>query len=168
MCKATKKIKKIISQYEKPTLDKSMNVFELNAKYDEYVHALKIEKPEKAYMLLKDFIFEDQENFGVLFLNRGNVVVGIHEITCGLVNQTPVHPREAFREAIKKNAVSVMFFHNHPSGTKMPSQDDISLTRVLVAAGQILQIPVLDHLIVAKGGFTSILRENPEIFKVSS
>ena len=165
MCKAITNARKYITRLEKPTLDRNASVFELNERYEEYSSMLSVTEPEKVYTLLKEMVFEDQEYLGAIYLNSANIVVGIKEITKGLVNQTPIHPREAFREAIRKNAASVIFFHNHPSGSRTPSSEDFGITRTLAAAGKILQIPVLDHIILAKGGFTSILRADPEIFK---
>lgn len=165
MCKATNKLIKTIKSYVTPVNRRSASVFEIAAKYEALDKMLGITSPEDVHVLIKDYIFEDQEHFCVLFLDAQNHVIGMNEISCGLVNQTPIHPREAFREAISMNAVSVIFFHNHPSGSKTPSQEDIKITRTLVAAGRILCIPVLDHVIVAKGGFTSMSRVHDDIFR---
>ena len=59
-----------------------------------------------------------------------------------------------------------MFAHNHPSGSTEPSREDIEITRVLVAAGKIVQIPVLDHIIVSRSGYTSICRYDPDLFNI--
>ena len=111
--------------------------------------------------------YESQEHLVVVSLNSANYVIRVHELTTGLVNQTPVHPREAFALAIEDRAVSVIFVHNHPSGSLEPSSEDMSITRVLCASGKILQIPVLDHIIIGKTGFTSLCRCFPEIFESS-
>jgi DNA repair protein RadC len=63
---------------------------------------------------------------------------------------------EAFREAVRSNAASIIVVHNHPSGDPTPSPDDVSVTRALVEAGQILDIEVLDHLIIGKNRFVSL------------
>ena len=121
--------------------------------------------PDDLVSRLSFLKYEEQEHFVVVSLNSVNGVIAVHEITTGLVNKTPVHPREAFAKAIEDRAVSVVFAHNHPSGSLEPSQDDLSITRILCASGRILQIPVLDHIIVGKGGFTSICRLDPELFE---
>ena len=121
--------------------------------------------PDDLVSRLSFLKYEEQEHFVVVSLNSVNGVIAVHEITTGLVNKTPVHPREAFAKAIEDRAVSVVFAHNHPSGSLEPSQDDLSITRVLCASGRILQIPVLDHIIVGKGGYTSICRIDPELFE---
>ncbi len=124
-----------------------------------------IVSPEDLVSRLSFLKYEEQEHLVVVTLNSVNGVIRVHEITTGLVNKTPVHPREAFAKAIEDRAVSVVFAHNHPSGSVEPSLDDMAITRVLCASGRILQIPVLDHIIVGKGGFTSICRNNPELFE---
>lgn len=106
-----------------------------------------------------------QEEFYIMTLDSHNHEIGVHEICVGLVNKTPVHPREAFAHAVADRAVAVIFAHNHPSGDSSPSNDDYAITRVLCAAGKIMQIPVLDHIIVSRTGFTSICKDSPEIFE---
>ena len=124
-----------------------------------------IVSPEDLVSRLSFLKYEEQEHLVVVTLNSVNCVIRVHEITTGLVNKTPVHPREAFAKAIEDRAVSVVFAHNHPSGSVEPSLDDMAITRVLCASGRILQIPVLDHIIVGKGGFSSICRKCPEILE---
>lgn len=108
--------------------------------------------------------FKAQEHMCVMTLDSANHEIGVHEVTTGLVNQAPVHPREIMRHAILDNAVSIILVHNHPSGSTEPSNEDFNITRVICAAGRIMQIKVLDHLIVSKSGFTSLRRHSPEIF----
>ena len=127
--------------------------------------AIPVSVPEDILSRVAYMKYESQEHLVVISLNSANYIVRIHELTTGLVNQTPVHPREAFAMAIEDRAVSVIFVHNHPSGSLEPSPEDISITRVLCAAGKILQIPVLDHIIIGKRGFTSMCRMFPYVFE---
>ena len=127
--------------------------------------AIPVSVPEDILSRVAYMKYESQEHLVVISLNSANYIVRIHELTTGLVNQTPVHPREAFAMAIEDRAVSVIFVHNHPSGSLEPSPQDISITRVLCAAGKILQIPVLDHIIIGKRGFTSMCRMFPDVFE---
>ena len=127
--------------------------------------AIPVSTPEDVLSRVAYMKYEPQEHLVVVSLNSANYVIRIHELTTGLVNQTPVHPREAFALAIEDRAVSVIFIHNHPSGSLEPSPEDMSITRVLCASGKILQIPVLDHIIIGKSGFTSLCRRYPEIFE---
>lgn len=127
--------------------------------------AIPVSTPEDVLSRVAYMKYESQEHLVVVSLNSANYVIRVHELTTGLVNQTPVHPREAFALAIEDRAVSVIFIHNHPSGSLEPSPEDMSITRVLCASGKILQIPVLDHIIIGKSGFTSLCRRYPEIFE---
>jgi DNA repair protein RadC len=72
-----------------------------------------------------------------------------------------VHPREVFSHAVRESAAAVLFVHNHPSGDPSPSEEDRRLTERLVEAGRILGIKVLDHVVVARGGFVSLLETPP-------
>jgi DNA repair protein RadC len=76
-------------------------------------------------------------------------------ITRGILNTSLVHPREVFREAIAERAAAVILVHNHPSGDPTPSQDDCRVTAQLVAAGQLLDIPVHDHVVIGRGRYVS-------------
>ena len=129
--------------------------------------AIPVSVPEDILSRVAYMKYEAQEHLVVITLNSANYIVRVHELTTGLVNQTPVHPREAFAMAIEDRAVSVIFVHNHPSGSLEPSPEDLSITRVLCAAGKILQIPVLDHIIIGKRGFTSMCRMFPDVFESS-
>ena len=138
---------------------------EMSARYIVGENAESVTEPEYIGRLLASLKYENQEHFVCVTLDSQNHIIDKHVLTTGLVNQTPVHPREAFREALKDNAVSVIFAHNHPSGSLNPSPEDINITRVLIAAGKILQIPVLDHVILGKTGVHSLCREYPEMFE---
>lgn len=138
---------------------------ELSSRYILSDKSNPIESPEDLLSRLSFLKYESQEHLVVVTLNSVNCVIRTHELTTGLVNKTPVHPREAFARAIEDRAVSVVFAHNHPSGSLEPSIEDMAITRVLCSAGRILQIPVLDHIIVGKGGLKSICRMQPEMFE---
>ena len=88
-----------------------------------------------------------QEHFIVLFLDTKNYIIGQKAI---------VHPREVFKEAIKRSSASVICAHNHPSGDATPSQQDIQLTHRLYEAGELIGIRLLDHLIIGDNQFTSL------------
>ena len=140
---------------------------ELSGRYILSGKALSVACPEDIVSRLSFMKYAEQEHFVVATLDSSNHLLHVHELTRGLVNLTPVHPREAFVKAIEDRAVSVIFAHNHPSGLTDPSDKDISLTRILCAAGRILQIPVLDHIVIGKTGHTSICRLYPEYFEKS-
>jgi len=97
-----------------------------------------------------------EEHSYALLLNTKNRVNAIHEVSIGSLNAAIIHPREVFKAAILSNAAAVILVHNHPSGDSTPSPEDISLTKKLVDAGKILDIPVLDHVIVCPGRHHSL------------
>ena len=98
----------------------------------------------------------------VLTFNVGNRVIRSHQVTVGLLNSTQVHAREIFRPAILDAAASIMLVHNHPSGNPEPSSEDMKVSEQIEAAGKLIGIKLLDHIVVARDGCTSIndYREN--------
>lgn len=109
-----------------------------------------IKSPDDAADVLRVFIGEsDREKFVALMLNTKNEVIGVDIISVGTVNSSIVHPREVFKSAILNNATSIIVGHNHPSGSIVPSQEDIDVTERLKQAGELIGIEVLDHVIVA-------------------
>lgn len=99
------------------------------------------------------------ESFNVLFLDRANRVKGFYPLSKGGMTGTVVDPRLIFAAALKALACGLILAHNHPSGQLRPSQPDIDVTRKLKAAGQVLEIPVLDHLILTTQGYFSFADE---------
>lgn len=101
-----------------------------------------------------------QENLVALLLNTRNQVVGKRTIYIGTVNSSAVRPAEVLRPAIRENAPSIIVVHNHPSGDPTPSPEDIAITRDLAAAGKLMDIELLDHLIIGHGGrFVSLKQQ---------
>src|SRR5438445_11586 len=95
------------------------------------------------------------EEFHVLALGSQSQVLGDLLITRGILNSSLVHPREVFRAAIAEAAAGVIVVHNHPSGDATPSADDRAVTRQLVDAGRLLDLPVYDHVIVGGDRYVS-------------
>ena len=106
-------------------------------------------------MLVK--LLQDQpgEVFAILCMSTKHRVIAYHEVSRGTLDATLVHPREVFKAALLANAASIVLCHNHPSGEPTPSPDDIQLTRRLVAAGMLLGVEVLDHIIVGDSRYYS-------------
>ena len=102
----------------------------------------------------------NKEHFVAIFLNARNQVIKTETISIGSLNSSLVHPREVFAPAVGISAASVILGHNHPSGDVTPSKEDISLTKRMVQAGQIMGIEVVDHLIVASDKFLSMKEAN--------
>jgi len=98
---------------------------------------------------------EPAEVFGMLCLTTKYRVIAYHEVGRGTLDSVLVNPREVFRAALLANAAAVVVGHNHPSGDPTPSPDDLDVTRRLAAAGEVLGIPVVDHIIVGDGRYFS-------------
>jgi len=128
-------------------------------KVGKYELPRKTKNPEEAYNAIKiitNVQEEAQEVFGILILNTKNKIVAVHEISRGTLNSSMVHPREVFKPAILHNAAAIICFHNHPSGDPEPSKEDIEMTKLLVGAGKIIGIEILDHIIVGDDGYVSL------------
>lgn len=120
---------------------------------DRYV----IRSPEDgANYVMNDMRFLSQEHFVCLYLNTKNQVLHKQTIFIGSLNASIVHPREVFREALKRSAASIICLHNHPSGDPAPSREDIEVTKRLVECGKLIGIDVLDHLIIGENKFVSL------------
>lgn len=104
--------------------------------------------------LLRD---EVKEKFLVVCLNSSNQIIKFEIISIGNLNSSIVHPREVFKLAIDNNSANIFLVHNHPSGNLEPSREDIAITKRLVEAGNIFDIKVLDHLIIAGDNYTSLV-----------
>ncbi len=98
-----------------------------------------------------------QEVFLAVLLDNKNCIIKVQtDVFKGSLTSSIVHPREAFKAAIKESAASVIFVHNHPSGDPEPSKEDIQITQRLAEAGNIVGIKVLDHIIIGNGRFVSL------------
>uniref|UniRef100_UPI003FF07249 RadC family protein n=1 Tax=Candidatus Ventrenecus sp. TaxID=3085654 RepID=UPI003FF07249 len=106
------------------------------------------------------FLFEEQEKLLALFLNSKNEVIKEKIIFMGTANQSIVHPRDIFKEAILNNAIKIIIVHNHPSGNVTPSLEDKKFTQKLKEAGELLSIPILDHIIIGNNTYFSFLEQN--------
>ena len=91
----------------------------------------------------------------MLCLSTKHRVIAYHEVSRGTLDSTLVHPREVFKAALLANAAAIVVSHNHPSGDPSPTMDDLEVTTRLVAAGEILGIVVLDHIVVGDGRYFS-------------
>lgn len=123
----------------------------------------KISGSKDAYEILKRSWDESQiefvEQFKIMLLNRANKVLGIVDVSTGGVSGTVADPKIIFASALKGCASGIILSHNHPSGNLLASQADLDLTRKLKQAGQFLDLPVLDHLIVTTEGYLSFADE---------
>ena len=103
-------------------------------------------------LALEDSIDRDKEHFYVMHVNARQQITLVELVAIGILNHSAVHPRETFRRAVREGSYSIIVAHNHPSGDVTPSAADITVTRKLHDAGEILNIPLLDHLIITAQG----------------
>lgn len=124
-----------------------------------------IDSPDAAAAALsQDLMWQTQERFAVLLLDVKNQLLGLKVITIGTATETLADPRDIFREIIRQGATRAIIAHNHPTGNVEPSQDDLNLTEQLLQGGQLLNLPIVDHLILGDGIFQS-LRQTTKIWE---
>ncbi len=120
---------------------------------DEY----RITSPQDAADLVMNEMRDlKKEILRVLILNTKNIVTGTVDASVGTLSSSIVHPRDIYRDAIRRSAASIILVHNHPSGDPTPSGDDINSTRRVIEAGKIIGIELLDHIIIGEGRFISL------------
>jgi DNA repair protein RadC len=110
---------------------------------------------ELAAFLIPRFSARPVEHFGLVLLDVRQRLLKSLTLTVGTLDCSVVHPRDVFREALEGGAVTVVLFHNHPSGDPTPSDDDARLTWRMVEAGELLGVEVLDHLVLADASYYS-------------
>lgn len=116
-----------------------------------------IRSPEDvSSLVMEDMRFLKQEHFVCLYLNTKNQVIYRHTVFIGSLNASIVHPREVFKEALRRSSASIICLHNHPSGDPSPSREDIDVTKRLYEAGRVLGIELLDHIIIGDRTFISL------------
>ncbi|MBP6734523.1 MAG: DNA repair protein RadC [Chromatiaceae bacterium] len=98
-----------------------------------------------------------QEHFLCASINGANEILNIRVVSIGLIDRSPVHPREVFADALSDRAAAIIVAHNHPSGGVEPSQGDIQITAQLKASGEVVGIELLDHIIFNRTGYFSFL-----------
>ena len=120
----------------------------------------KITSSSIAYQLLKPHLWDLlHEEFWVMYLNRANQLISMKQVSSGGVSGTVADVRIIFKNALDQLASGIILAHNHPSGNNKPSQADINLTKKMVEAGRLIEIPVLDHIIFAEDTYFSFADE---------
>lgn len=116
-----------------------------------------IQSPYDVYMILHHELSHlEQEHFICIYLNTKSEVIKKDTIFIGTINQTLIHPREIYKQAIKLSAAAVLFVHNHPSGDSTPSKADIKATTSLMEASTIMGIDLIDHIIIGHHEYYSL------------
>jgi DNA repair protein RadC len=109
-----------------------------------------------ASLLMSEMALLEQEHLRLVLLDTRNRVIGTPTVYVGSLNTSVVRIAELFKTAIRENAAAIIVVHNHPSGDPSPSPEDVQITREIVRAGNLLDIPLLDHLVIAHQRFVSL------------
>ena len=113
--------------------------------------------PSQVFDTFKFLMQETKEMFITLHLDGKNRIICMDLVSVGSLNQSIVHPRSVFQTALISNAAAILLIHQHPTGDPTPSSEDISITRRLSEAGELMGIKVLDHIIVGEGEYLSFV-----------
>jgi len=171
--KLSKEIKKILDEeFETLTLNRLLQVHGLGrAKAMQILSAIelsrrylikqnvKISSAEEVYQELKEYSTKQQEYFLCITLDGASHIIHKRIISIGTLNQSLVHPREVFADAIADRAAGIIIAHNHPSGQLVPSIEDKRVTKRLKEVGTIMGIELLDHVILSRDGYLSFREE---------
>ena len=106
----------------------------------------------------------EQEELWVLLLDSRNRLIKHERLYKGSLNASTVRPAEVFKAGIRHNAGGLIVIHNHPSGDPSPSLEDINLTRRLIEAGEMLELPILDHIVIGMNRYESIKSRYPDLW----
>lgn len=109
-----------------------------------------------APLLMSSMALLEQEHLKAVLLNTRNRLITVADVCSGSLNSAAVRIGEIFREAIRQNAAAVILVHNHPSGDPSPSPEDVRLTADARAAGELLDVELLDHLVIGRGRWVSL------------
>ncbi|HEY9128218.1 MAG TPA: DNA repair protein RadC, partial [Sulfurovum sp.] len=118
-------------------------------------HNKRITSAEDVYQELKPFSTKSQEHFLVMTLDGASHIINTRTVFIGTLNQSLVHPREVFADAIADRAAGIIVAHNHPSGTLVASRADMQITQRLKEVASLVGIELLDHVILTKNGYYS-------------
>jgi DNA repair protein RadC len=138
-----------------PPASQSISVYRVSLVKDESVSFgnVRLANSQEAQALIRTLILDkgqpDREQFVVVLLNTKNEVIGLNIVSVGALSSAPVHPREVLKPAILANSAAIILAHNHPSNDLSPSQEDIAITRKIIAAAEIVGIQVHEHLIIS-------------------
>jgi DNA repair protein RadC len=111
---------------------------------------------DAATLVMEDLRYREQERLVAIFLDTRNQVLRVQTLTMGTLSGSPAHPREVFKAALAHGSAGLILCHNHPSGDPTPSPDDVAMTARMVKAGELMGVPVLDHIIIGASRFASL------------
>lgn len=121
-----------------------------------YEERAQLRSPADAWNAVRQYENEPQEHMLVIVLDTRNRIVHVEDVYKGSLNMSVIRVAELFRPAIVWRAAAIIIAHNHPSGDPSPSPEDVSVTRNIIHAGQLLDIDVLDHIVIGAGHFVSL------------
>jgi len=122
-----------------------------------YMETKRYTSPQQVFEMFRDLIWETKEHFLCIHLDGKNRIVCLDRVSVGSLNQSIVHAREVLKAALLSSAAAILLVHNHPSGDPQPSSEDLNITRRLKEAGELIGIPVLDHIIIGEGQYVSFV-----------
>lgn len=131
----------------------------LNQLIGQVTTAAQITSPALVYSLVQTLSTKKQEHLVGLYLNARHQLIHQETICIGTISSNLIHPRELFAPALQHRASGIIVVHNHPSGDTRPSREDLIATQKLVEAGELLDIPVLDHVIIGHDQWLSFKQE---------
>lgn len=120
---------------------------------------MKIQTPADLLPHVRHYADRKQEHFLCASINGVNEILNIRVVSIGLIDRTPVHPREVFADALIDRASAIIVAHNHPYSTVSPSAADIEATKQIKQAGEIVGVHLLDHIIFNRQSYYSFLEE---------
>ncbi|MBQ7158147.1 MAG: DNA repair protein RadC [Treponema sp.] len=120
----------------------------------------RMNRPADIVPFVQNYAITNQEHFLCVSLTGARDILSVHVVCVGASNMAVVRPREVFCEAIKEHASAIVLCHNHPSGHCTPSKEDLMMTAEMVDAAMLLGIAVLDHIILTKNSYFSLLEHN--------
>ena len=148
-------------------LERLAAAFELGRRVEAecFVWAQPLSSPREVYEFLAPTMRgRMRETFVVILLDGRHRPIGVERVSEGTLTSSLVHPREVFAPALEGRAAAIVLAHNHPSGDAEPSLEDHEVTRRLVRAGKLLGVPVLDHVVLGLGAWTSLREASGGIF----
>ncbi len=125
-----------------------------------YINTERFTSPQQVFEMFRDLVLETKEHFLCLHLDGKNRIICMDRVAIGSLNQCVVNVREVLKSALLSSAAAILLIHNHPSGDPSPSGEDISITKRLKEAGNLICIPVLDHIIIGDGQYMSFVERS--------
>jgi len=124
-----------------------------------YIATKRFTSPLQVFEMFRDLILETKEHFLCIHLDGKNRIICLDRVSVGSLNQSVVHVREVLKSALLSSAAATLLVHNHPTGDPTPSGEDLAITRRLKEAGELIGIPVLDHIIIGEGQYVSFVEK---------